>query len=221
MRKQEQVTLSIVDRLLSAQGFQHILCSNIPVKIRRTLKALETSGEKHVRAAISVLLHNNIFEDKLSQEEPEQIAALLKFIIKYEPVATAQLTARLLGSEAFILRSASSPQVHVASIVRFASRTSTEVVANFISSWWGHFSHRGERLNGKTLAGCGPMLRVANEFVPSVAIEMVEWLDAQGEYFIEEMREVPREIRLGLFNALTESGKTLSETKMRALGNNG
>lgn len=213
----QSLTLSLVDAMLSSEGFFHLLCSSTPVKVKRALHALEKIGQERILVAVSLVVHSSVFETMLSQSEPEQIAALLKLVSLYEAEETARLTTRLLRSEPFIFRSVSSPPVHVASIVRFTSRTSTEAAANFITEWWRLFTAKNVRPDGKTMAACGPMLRVANDFAPAVANEMVEWLRSQGDLFIAEINDVSREIRLGLVNALAECGKSLSLPQMQAL----
>jgi hypothetical protein len=216
-RAAPSLALSLVDAMLSNEEFHQLLRSSKPVDIKRALLALEKLGQERIRVATALLVHSREFKVGLSQSDPEQIAALLKLVSSYEAEAAAQLTTELLGTESFIIRSASSQPLHVASIVRFASRTSTEALANFIAEWWKQFSAKHVSPDGKVMAGCGPMLRVANEFIPSVAEEMVDWLRSQSDHFITEIEDVPREIKQGLVNSLAECGKVLSSPQMRAL----
>jgi hypothetical protein len=216
-RADPSLTLSLVDAMLPREEFHQLLCSSKPVDIKRALLAFEKLGQEHIHVAATLMVRSRVFETMLSQSEPEEIAALLKLVSSYEAEATSQLTTKLLGTESFIIRSASSQPLHVASIVRFASRTSTEALANFIAEWWRQFSAKHVSPDGKVMAGCGPMLRVANEFIPSVAEGMVDWLCSQGNHFIEEIDDVPSEIRRGLANALVECDKTLSSAQMQAL----
>jgi len=83
--------------------------------------------------------------------------------------------------------------------------------------WWRQFLAKNAKPDGKTMAECGPMLLVANEYASSVADEMVDWLCSQGDHFISEMSDVKREIRQGLVKALAECGKVLSSSQMKAL----
>ena len=101
--------------MLSSDEFHQLLCSSKPVDIKRALLGLAQLGQERIRVAVSLLVHSSVFETILSQSEPEQIAVLLKLANLYEAEATTQLTIKLLSSEPFIIRSASSPPLHVAS----------------------------------------------------------------------------------------------------------
>lgn len=217
LRADSAATRACISGIVARENFRHLLCSSPPIHVTRVLHALEIVERSYGELAISWLLQSSSFESVLLESEPEQIATLLKLFASAQAETTARLTSRVLQADLFVKRAAIATPVHVASILRFASRSSRQSVTDFTSRWWARYVDRNRKPDGKTLASCAPMLRIANEFAPVIACEMLEWLRSPGVDFAAAMHGVPREIRLGLVNALAESRKTLAPSQMKAL----
>ncbi len=91
-----------------------------------------------------------------------------------------------------------------------------ELATRLLRDWWSAFRGSSSR-DGNELVGCGPILRLAHELAPDVADELVSWLNALNNQFVDAIRPIPLISRLGLALALRDTERWLAPPLWEAL----
>jgi hypothetical protein len=210
-------TRTAVRGILASDTFSTVVVGARAERIAQALRALQFVGPEYSSIVSSWLVNSEAFRRHLSQTEPEQIAVLFRVLATVDREGTDRLARELLCDKQFLVRVSHAVPLHTASVVRFAADVSEQVAADFVVAWWAHFREGAIPSDGMRVIGCAPMLRIAADFVPSVAREMLAWIESLEVGFSELLVPVPQEMRLGLANVLAEMGHVLRPSQMRAL----
>lgn len=144
----------------------------------------------------------------LAATPANDVATFLRCAEQYDPEATLALLSDLLTDDAFAQRLADTPSEHVVSFLKYSYERFEEASKRLLARWWTRFQSN-ERPSGIELVNCGGVLRLAREWTPAIADEMVAWMNALDHQFAQAVSTVAFTQRLGLAGALRDTERRI------------
>ena len=199
-------TTSELQRLVGDVALRDVLVSGRPEHITYAIRAVRAFDHRLSEVLAATLLDSPALYECLRAGTPEGATALLRDLFALSASPTQSLAKSLLADLGFVQSVTRHPPVHVASLTWFGASISKEATAVFIQRWWEIFRSESGVNEAASVVSSAPMLRAAIELAPTVAEQMIRWMGSITDELLPTLSVIPKEMRQGLLNALSDFG---------------